>query len=717
MTITIIFIGYALAALAFLVAAGMLLMHGSAQHRYKALLVTACLVTASWAGAVAAGQVWNTTGLRIAAVVLEQLRSLAWMAAVAFVLFIAYRKRIDSNVAALTAGAVVLAVGYVLALAIYGVFAGALPEGAIKGTFIARIVIAVAGLLLVENLFRNSGAEARWAVKYLCFGAGIIFMYDFYVYAEAALFGGIDVETYSARGLVDAIAVPFIVLAAARSQSWPIDLHVSREVVFRSATLLAAGGYLILMSMVSYSLQAFDSAWGTVSQSVFLVSAVVLLATFLSSGKVQARAKDFINRNFFSYKYDYRKEWLQFISATSDSSTDLKMPDRAIRALANIVGSTGGVIWTGRDDAYRVAASFNMGNNFPAIAKDHPFVAQLAALPGVRALKTGEVDGVPTTIGAPQWLREHNRAWLVLPLLHTDGLAGIALLGDPRAEVQLSWEDFELLKTAGRQAASYIAEADTAQSLAQARRFEDFNRQFAFVVHDIKNLAGQMSLMVKNAERYGDNPEFQKDMLRTVGHCATRMRTLLEQIKSRTAAPAPAPNVKFELMGRLARVVATWRLQIPRLRADLASPPVEVQGDPERLDTVLNHLLQNALDAAGPLADIAIEFHSETASADDGAAAAGTWAVVTVSDNGPGMDRSFIETKLFQPLTSVKSSGFGIGAYQTRQMIREMGGRLEVESQVGQGTRMMVYLPQHVVAAAPVLLPQNEIPQRRLSTG
>lgn len=716
MTITVIFISYALAALAFLVAGGMLLAGRSAQHRYKTLLVMACLVTAAWAGSVAVGQISSTAGMSIASVVLEQLRSLAWMAAVAFVLFIAYRKRIDNTVAALTAGAVVLAVGYIFTLAIYGAFAGVLPETAVKVTFIARIVIAVAGLLLVENLFRNSGAEARWAVKYLCFGAGIIFMYDFYVYAEAALFGGIDPETYSARGLVDAIAVPFIVLAAARSQSWPIDLHVSREVVFRSATLLAAGGYLILMSMVSFSLQALDSAWGAVSQSVFLVSAALLLAMFLSSGKVQARAKDFINRNFFSYKYDYRKEWLQFISAVSDSSTDLKMPDRAVRALANIVGSTGGVIWTRRDDAYRIAASFNMGANLPAIEKDHPFVAHLAALPGVRVLRTGEVDGVPTTIVAPQWLREHNRAWLVLPLLHTDGLAGIALLGDPRAEVELSWEDFELLKTAGRQAASYIAEAETAQSLAQARRFEDFNRQFAFVVHDIKNLAGQMSLMVKNAERYGDNPEFQKDMLRTVGHCATRMRTLLEQIKSRTAAPAPAPNVKFELMARLARVAATWRLQIPRLRAELPTSPIEVQGDPERLDTVLNHLLQNALDAAGPQADIAIEFHTESASGDDGAST-GKWAVVTVSDNGPGMDRSFIETKLFQPLTSVKSTGFGIGAYQTRQMIREMGGRLEVESQVGQGTRMMMYLPQQAVTATPVLPPQDEIPQLRASNG
>jgi len=697
----VILIGYAAAALAFLVASGLLAV-SAAKHRYKALLLGASAATAVWAFSVAAGHLWNSGTIAVVSVVLEQVRSVAWIAVLAFVLFVAYRKRVDKAVAALAAGATVLAVGYVLSVALYGVLGGEVPEFMIRLTFIARIVVAVVGLLLVENLFRNSGAEARWAVKYLCFGAGVIFMYDFYVYAEATLFGGLNLKTYGARGFVDAIAVPFIILAAARSESWPIDLHVSRQMVFRSATLAAAGGYLVLMSMAGFSLRAFNGDWGAATQAVFLTCAGLLLAVILSSGKVQAQLKNFINRNFFSYKYDYRKEWLQFISAVSDSSTGLKMPERAIRALANIVESTGGALWTPQDGMFRVSGAFNMGNDLAPMCKDDPFIADLARQPGVVVVKRAEVDGKPASFALPQWLREHNRAWLVLPLLHTNGIAGIAILGAPRADVNLTWEDFELLKTAGRQAASYLAEADTAQSLAQARRFEDFNRQFAFVVHDIKNLAGQMSLMVKNAERYGDNPEFQKDMLRTVGHCATRMRTLLEQIKSRTATPAS--RVRYDMVARLGRVADAWRLQIPNLRADLPKAPLQTVGDPDRLDTVLNHLLQNASDAAGPHGHISLACRAENISAAQAApTTAGpvpeNWAVVTVTDNGPGMDRTFIETKLFQPLTTVKSSGFGIGAFQIRQIVREMGGRLEVDSQVGRGTRMIVWLPLGAAAA------------------
>ncbi len=681
---TVIFVSYAVAALAFMAAAGLLVV-SRAQHRYKALMLTACVMTGAWALSVVASGLTTAKPLRMSVVVLEQLRSLAWIAVLGFVLFIAYRKRVEKTVVALMAGAVVAAAGYVLAVAAYGALTGELPELAARLSFIARIVLAVVGLLLVENLFRNSGAEARWAVKNLCFGAGVLFIFDFYIYAEAALFGVIDAQTYAARGFIDSLAAPFIVLAAGRAESWPIDLHVSRQMVFRSATLLAAGCYLIVMSMAGFSLRALDGAWGTVTQAVFLTSAALLLMVILSSGKVQARGKAFISRNFFSYKYDYRKEWLQFIAAVSDSSSDLKMPDRVIRALANIVESTGGALWMPRDGAFRVAASFNMGNGLPVFANDDPFVEALGISAGVLALETGEVDGAPAAVPVPQGLREHNRTWLVLPLLHADGLIGIALLAEPRTDVQLSWEDFELLKTAGRQAASYIAEDEAAQSLAQLRRFEDFNRHFAFVVHDIKNLAGQMSLMVKNAERYGDNPEFQKDMLRTVGHCSARMRTLLEQIKSRSAAPSS--KVAFDLGERLSRLARTWRLQIARLRTDVPKEKVQLQGDPDKLDTVLNHLLQNALDATGAQGDIALE-----AKIDQGQ------AVICVSDDGPGMDRAFIETKLFQPLTTVKASGFGIGAFQTRQLIQELGGHLDVESEIGRGTRMIVRLPLDVTS-------------------
>src|SRR5690606_3473343 len=97
-----------------------------------------------------------------------------------------------------------------------------------------------------------------------------------------------------------------------------------------------------------------------------------------------------------------------------------------------------------------------------------------------------------------------------------DRLVGAVLLARPEIGRQLDWEDFDLLRIVGRQVASYLAEAQSQEALSEARRFDEFNRRFAFIMHDIKNLVSQLSLVARNAERHADNPEFRVDMVATL---------------------------------------------------------------------------------------------------------------------------------------------------------------------------------------------------------
>lgn len=701
MTLQVSPISYGAAAVAFLFVA-ILLAASRTQHRYKLLLITAATVTFAWASVAVIAESLRSPPLAILPVMigLELARSLAWIAVIGFVLFFAYAKRFERSVAVGGLIAASAAVVYVLAVSV-GVALGFAPAaGMLRLTFIARVVIAVLGLTMAENLFRNSGQEARWAVKYLCFGLGILFAYDFFIYADAALADRVDPRFYAARGLIDAMAAPMIVIAAVRSRSWPIDIYVSRQVVFHSATLLATGAYLVVMSMIGTWLRIFDSAWGSVARVSFLSAAVVVLAMILSSGRVQASLRNFISRNFFSYKYDYRKEWLRFLGSIS-SASDLDVSERVIRALATMMDSTAAAIWVlnEEDSVFRAAGSWNMSELLPSIATSDAFITTTLAKGGVVDIAASTVDGAATGgLALPSWLADHPRARLALPLTHGGVLLAFVVMGDLRAARRLDWEDFELLKTAGQQAASYIAEAKAARLLAQARRFEDFNQQFAFVVHDIKNLAGQMTLILKNAERHGDNPEFQKDMLKTIGHSVGRMRTMLSQLKAGAATRANGP---IDVAALLRSHADAWKMQIPGLSVDVPAEPVVVVGDRERLDAVCNHLLQNAFDAAGERGLVGVELHIEGAAPE-------SWCVITISDNGPGMDPAFVDQKLFQPLTSVKPSGFGIGAFQARSLVRDMRGRLDVETQVGKGTRMVVRLPllqQAPSAAAPTVNP------------
>ncbi len=123
----------------------------------------------------------------------------------------------------------------------------------------------------------------------------------------------------------------------------------------------------------------------------------------------------------------------------------------------------------------------------------------------------------------PQWMLDLEDAWVVVPLPHMGGLAGAILLARPPVKRPLDWEDFDLLKVAGRQVASYLAEARAQEALAEAQRFDEFNRRFAFIVHDIKNLVSQLTLTARNAERHADKPEFRADMVETLRSSAEKM--------------------------------------------------------------------------------------------------------------------------------------------------------------------------------------------------
>ena len=140
----------------------------------------------------------------------------------------------------------------------------------------------------------------------------------------------------------------------------------------------------------------------------------------------------------------------------------------------------------------------------------------------------------------PEWLRAVPRAWLVVPLILHERLLGFVVLAKSKSNIELDWEVNDLLKTAGMQAASYLAQLEAATALLVARQFESFNRMSAFVVHDLKNLIAQLSLLLSNADKHKDNPEFQKDMVQTIANSRDKMKRLLFQLRGGYSLEPPA---------------------------------------------------------------------------------------------------------------------------------------------------------------------------------
>src|SRR5205085_11649267 len=123
-----------------------------------------------------------------------------------------------------------------------------------------------------------------------------------------------------------------------------------------------------------------------------------------------------------------------------------------------------------------------------------------------------------------------DNAWLVLPLRYRSSLAGFVVLNRPRASRKLDWEDENLVRVLALQVAAYVVQEETAQSLADARQLEDFNKRFAFIVHDIKNTIGQLRLLVSNITKFGDVKEFRDDMVITLGNSVERLEGMLKSL-------------------------------------------------------------------------------------------------------------------------------------------------------------------------------------------
>jgi putative PEP-CTERM system histidine kinase len=391
-----------------------------------------------------------------------------------------------------------------------------------------------------------------------------------------------------------------------------------------------------------------------------------------------------LDKNLFLYKYDYRQEWLRFINtvATDQTGTNLRM--RVIKSIANIVDSTGGALWEWQDgdQSYELTEKWNYRVLPNGRALDNQlvtFIAQKGWIINLNEWRKQPASYEQLTV--PDWLRDEPDAWILVPLLHRSHVLGVVLLKQPRSDRVLNWEDFDVLKMCGRQAASYLSESSALQALSAARELEIFNRRFAFVIHDIKTTISQLSLMLKNAEKHGENPAFQKDLLASVRDSVAAMSRILEQINAeRKRTPAV---VAVDLAGLVERV-AGQRAKGggTSIQIDCESRPLNVMGDDYRLTAIVSHLIQNAVDAAGDHGQVGLSVHRA-----DGMVA------LEVVDNGSGMDPEFVRDHLFQPFQTTKGSGYGIGAYQCRELIRELGGRLTVHSVPGEGTTMSVVLP------------------------
>jgi len=476
--------------------------------------------------------------------------------------------------------------------------------------------------------------------------------------------------------------VPLLAIAVHRNGDWTLKL--SRTVTWQSLSLVALMGYAVVTVLAISAIDSFGGSYTRLAQTAFVFGSAAALLTLLSSPTIKAWLRVMVAKHLFNHRYDYRAEWSRFtdtLGAPGEGAAPLE--ERIVKAVADVTDSAAGLLLVADDGVFGVGAEWNWAGTVPVVIAGQALAEAMAGnsrIIELDAVRAGDVP--PAELAAvPQWMLDEASAWAIVPLVHLNQLIGAIVLARPPIDRSLDWEDFDLLRIAGRQVASYLAEARAHEALADARRFDEFNRRFAFIMHDVKNLVSQLTLVARNAERHADNPDFRADMIATLKESVGRMNDLLARLSQHNSARVEEP-VAVELMPIVERVA----------RRRGASHSIAVTGmrdavgvaDPARLEQALGHLIQNAIEASAPGEPVGVVVGRAT---------------IEVIDTGPGMSASFIRDRLFRPFTSTKNGGFGIGAFEARQVIVAMGGKLDVTSREGEGTRFTIILRE---ALAPV---------------
>ena len=657
------------------------------------LLVLASAVSAIWCFAHVGHALYTIPGYWLLQVG-EALRDVAWFAFLLVLLGLrGDARRAGVSLQVIAAVGIVLALG-LSTLALAGRLGWSLTldmDGFTRITLMLQLGLAIVGLVLVHQLYRDTRPEHRWALKFLVFGLGGLFAYDLYMYSHALLYNRLDAASWVARGLVNASVVPFVAIAAGRNPTWSVEVFVSRQVVFHSTALLGVGIYLMLMAAAGYYIRLFGGTWGGVFQLAFLFLSLLLLAALLVSGQARARLKVFLSKHFFKNKYDYREEWLKFNAALSTGAEHGVPKDNIVRAFADILQAPRGVMWVRQSsDHFQPAATFNTALPSGATVRPDGALVRFLERSGwvVYLDEFQREPGRYAGLVLPDWITTVRAPWVIVPLLHGEELNAFIVLARPLTPRTLNWEDSDLLKACGRQAASFLSLIKVSEALADARQFEAFNRLSAYVVHDLKNLVAQLSLVVSNARRHMHSPGFIEDAIETVDNAAQKMNRLLTQLRKGRVGDGHSRSVNLvAVMRDVVRARAAAAVPVPRL--DACAEDVRVVAEPDRLASVMEHLVQNAQDATPPAGSVSVRV-----------ARSGASALVEVADTGCGMDPQFISDRLFRPFDTTKgNAGMGVGVYESREFVLGIGGSMDVQSTPGQGTVFRVLLPLDVPPA------------------
>ena len=570
-----------------------------------------------------------------------------------------------------------------------------------RGFGVALNLLFLAGAVLVlmnlERTFRSAVGTMRWRIKFMIIGLGVLFAVRCYGASQALLFHNVDLPLQVLNSVALFAACALISRSLFRTGHFEVDIYPSHSLLQNSLTVLLTGIYLFVIGVFANVVASLGGDNAFAAKAFFVLIALVLLTVLLLSDRVRLWSARFVSRHFQRPQYDYRDLWRKFTECTASCVSAGELAHATVKFTANIFHVMSVTIWLVDENGEQLEFVVSTSLSGPRTGELNCEKDEVPELLAALRQKSGPFDIDLSFENSAATLKkmhpaEFNRGGrrVCAPLAVGGELLGLIVLGDRIGGVPFSGQDFDLLKCIADETAASLLTAQLSKNLLQAKELEAFQTMSAFFVHDLKNAAATLSLMLKNLPVHFDDPAFRQDALRGISKSVTHINRLIERLSLLRHELKIAP-AEGDLNDWISKSLGELERNSGINLVKELRPLPKVLFDREQLLKVLTNLALNAKEASPPDGQI----HVATSQVNG-------WAVFSVSDNGCGMNSEFLSHSLFRPFQTTKKNGLGIGMFQSKMIVEAHRGRIEVQSETGKGTTFRVYLPVNKDHESPI---------------
>jgi putative PEP-CTERM system histidine kinase len=545
------------------------------------------------------------------------------------------------------------------------------------------LILTVLILMNLERTFRSAVGTMRWRIKFFVLGLGVVFGAQIYIYSEGLLFSGQSLALAGVETGALLIGCTLMAIAYFRSDFGDVDIYPSRAALHTSLTVVVVGVYLFVVGVLAQIVARMGGSGNFPVYTFLVLLGIVLLAVLLLSDRFRQNVQHLLSRHFRRPQYDSRQIWGRFSECMSRGLDEAKLCAAAAKLISSTFNALSVTIWLDDEakDALIFAASTSKSQSDATQSIPSSTLTALRKISEPFNLEKAKQDWAEPLkqISFSQFREGGDRVGI--PLVAGDRWLGLAILADRVSGAGYSFEEYDLLKCIGDQIAASLLNLRLAGELMLGKEREAFQNISAFFVHDLKNTASTLNLMLQNLPVHFDDPAFREDALQGISKTADRINQLIDRLSALRHKLEPKP-IECDLNQLVAEVLETLNgVSEVELVKEL-NPLPRLLADREQLQSVIMNVLLNARDAAGTGGQVIVRTDHR-----DG------WAALSVADNGCGMSPGFLRDSLFRPFQTTKKKGLGIGMFQSKMIIEAHRGSIQVKSELGIGTTFRILLP------------------------